>query len=118
MRGKACEHAIGPVVRRPRLRAPSKCGPISIATVGTFSSDARLLYEPMVTLAVPSGTNNTYSAPGTLEGAPRDNLLWIVVHDDQGGADWVTVPLEFGSKAVDGGTTMVEGVEGAAEKAP
>ena len=34
-------------------------------------------------------------------GAPPDNSIWIVVHDDQGGADWVTVPLQFG--AADGG---------------
>jgi hypothetical protein len=32
--------------------------------------------------------------------------LWIVVHDDQEGADWVTVPLQFGSKAADAGTTV------------
>ncbi len=65
------------------------------STVGTFSSGARLLYDPMAMLAIPSGTNNQYIAPNTLQGAPAQNFVWIVVHDDQGGADWVTVPLQL-----------------------
>jgi hypothetical protein len=63
------------------------------STVGQFNSNARLLFDPMQTLSIPAGTNNIYLAPNNLVGAPANNFIWIVVHDDQGGADWVTVPL-------------------------
>jgi hypothetical protein len=97
---KSCDHAIGPVVA-PSSPPGKQVWADFFSTVGTFSSTARLLFSPTVTLSIPSGTNNTYSSPGSLMGAPPVKSIWIVVHDDQGGADWVTVPLQFG--AADGG---------------
>ena len=98
--GKGCNHSIGPVVA-PSLPSGKQVWADFYSTVGTFSSTARLLFSPTVTLSIPNDTNNTYSAPGSLMGAPPENSIWIVVHDDQGGADWVTVPLQF--RAADGG---------------
>ena len=100
--GKSCDHAIGPVVA-PSLPSGKQVWADFYSTVGTFSSTARLLFSPTVTLSIPGDTNNTYTAPGSLTGAPSDKSIWIVVHDDQGGADWVTVPLQF--RAADGGAS-------------
>jgi hypothetical protein len=106
--GSCPKHSIGPVVP---MSAPSgkQVWADFYSTVGTFSSEARLLYDPMATLSIPSGTDNRFQAPGSLAGAPPNpgdagpeggapvfnNFIWIVVHDDQGGANWVTVPLLF-----------------------
>ena len=100
--GTICEHAIGPVVGASPP-ANKQVWADFYSTVGTFSSEAKLLFDPTVTLSIPGGTNNKYSAPATLLGAPKNNLLWIVVHDDQGGADWAIVPLQFTSPDADGG---------------
>jgi hypothetical protein len=91
--GGCPKHPIGPVVGPSNPRTKQVWADF-FATVGTFSSAARLLYDPMTTLSIPSGTNDNYLAPGDLTGAPAQNFIWIVVHDDQGGADWVTVPLQ------------------------
>ena len=106
--GSCPKHPIGPVVP---LSPPAgkQVWADFYSTVGTFSSEARLLYDPMATLSIPSGTDNSFQAPGNLVGAPPNpgdggpdggaplinNFIWIVVHDDQGGANWVTVPLIF-----------------------
>jgi hypothetical protein len=90
-----CGHqSIGPVV--PRSPPDSKqVWADYYATAGTFKSTARLLYDPMQTLTIPSGTDNEYIPPGSDTKRPAKNFVWIVVHDDQGGADWVTVPLQI-----------------------
>jgi hypothetical protein len=92
--GSCPKHPIGPVVG-PSAPSGKQVWADFYSTVGTFSSSARLLFDPMVTLTIPSGTDNGFIAPNTLEGAPASKLIWIVVHDDQGGADWVTVPLDI-----------------------
>jgi hypothetical protein len=92
--GSCPKHAIGPVVG-PSAPSGKQVWADFYSTIGTFSSSARLLYDPMVTLSIPSATNNSYLAPNTLRDAPANKVIWIVVHDDQGGADWVTVPLKF-----------------------
>ena len=90
-----CEHhPIGPVVP-PSKPDGKQVWTDFFSTVGKFTSDARLLYGPMVNLKIPADTDNNFLAPIDLTGAPKDNFIWIVVHDDQGGADWVTVPLEI-----------------------
>ncbi len=91
--GSCPKHPIGPVVG-PSAPAGKQVWADFYATAGTFSSGARLLYDPMVTLSIPSGTDNQFVPPASLDNAPTDNFIWIVVHDDQGGADWVTVPLQ------------------------
>ncbi len=87
-------HAIGPVVP-PSLPSNKQVWADYYATAGTFTSSARLLYGPMVTLSIPSGTNDEYVSPNTGASIPANNSIWIIVHDDQGGADWVTVPLHI-----------------------
>jgi hypothetical protein len=90
-----CDHqTIGPVVP-PSLPSNKQVWADYYATAGTFKATARLLYDPMQALTVPSGTDNEYIAPNSVTKAPARNFVWIVVHDDQGGADWVTVPLQI-----------------------
>jgi hypothetical protein len=90
-----CPHrAIGPIV------PPSEPGGKQVwadffSTVGTFTSDARLLYGPMVNLKIPSETDDGFMAPIERPDASTKNFIWVVVHDDQGGADWVTIPLQI-----------------------
>jgi hypothetical protein len=100
-------HPIGPVVG-PSMPSGKQVWADYFSTIGTFTSEARLLYDPMATLNIPSGTDDNFIAPSDLSGAPAKNFIWIVVHDDQGGADWVTVPLQVtapggGDGGVDGG---------------
>ena len=64
---------IGPVVP-PSLPSGKQVWADFYSTVGTFSSTARLLYDPMVTLTIPSGTNNNFFSPTTLAGAPGQEL--------------------------------------------
>jgi hypothetical protein len=92
-----CGHeAIGPVVP-PSKPSNKQVWADFFATTGTFTSEARLLYDPMATLDIPNGTNDKYVQPNTTDPAPpKQNFIWIVVHDDQGGAAWVTVPVHFG----------------------
>jgi hypothetical protein len=60
------------------------------STLGSFDDEARLLYDVKSgSLGVPSVTNNSFHAPDK----PGDGLVWIVVHDNRGGASWATVPV-------------------------
>ena len=55
-----------------------------------LTDDARLLYDPSSgSIGGPSTTDDTFDPPGK----PGDGLVWIVVHDNRGGASWVTVPV-------------------------
>ena len=61
------------------------------ATFGSFTSDARLLYD--VTIGSPgdgSHTDTEFLPPND----PGSGLIWMVVHDNRGGAAWVTVPVD------------------------
>ena len=107
-----CPHnPIGPVV--PQSAPTSKQVYADFfATTGTFTSDARLLYDTSVpSLSIPNGTNDNYLAPNSLVGLPANNAIYIVVHDDQGGADWVTVPLQIDMGA-DGGADAGDAAAG------
>ncbi|MEI7894966.1 MAG: hypothetical protein WCI05_17855 [Myxococcales bacterium] len=53
------------------------------ATSGDFGSDARLLYEP--SQGKISDSANKYRANQT----PGDGIVWVVVHDNRGGTQWV-----------------------------
>jgi len=55
-------------------------------TDGAVSDDAIVLYDPVVG---PVRTKNQYTPPQK----PGDYQMWIVVHDNRGGAAWVQVPL-------------------------
>jgi hypothetical protein len=56
-------------------------------TLGKLGSDARLLYDA-VSGKVP-GSENDYQAP--MEAG--EGKIWIVVHDNRGGANWLELPL-------------------------
>jgi hypothetical protein len=59
-------------------------------SVGQLSDSARLLYDPSTGLiGPPSTTDNTFQAPST----SGPGTIWIVVHDNRGGAAWVTIPV-------------------------
>ena len=57
------------------------------ANVGQLEGDARLLFDPVQGKV--DGSEVKYQPPNEI----GDGLLWIVVHDNRGGASWVTVPL-------------------------
>jgi hypothetical protein len=92
---------IGPVVPSSSQEVQTQLGPASstkeeiwadfYSTLGTFSDDARLLYDPSIgSLGGPSVTDDTFDPPGT----PGQGFIWVVVHDNRGGASWVTVPVQ------------------------
>jgi hypothetical protein len=63
------------------------------STFGTFTHDATLLYDPMAGLiGAPKVTDTEFDPPV----GPADGYVWIVVHDNRGGAAWVTVPVHVG----------------------
>jgi hypothetical protein len=55
-------------------------------TMGSLGDDALLLFDPTLGRITPSTTH--LNAPGS----PQHGTLWAVVHDNRGGATWVTVP--------------------------
>jgi hypothetical protein len=102
--GGGCpENAIGPFVPSP-MPTSNQVWADFYSTVGSFDSTARLLYDPAHKLSIPSDTDNRYVAPNHLDDPNEADHIWIVVHDNQGGADWVTVPLKF--LAPDGGPLL------------
>jgi hypothetical protein len=59
------------------------------STFGSFNSAARLLYDPKTgSVGGPDVTDNEFAPPDT----PGDGVVFIVVHDNRGGASWVQVP--------------------------
>jgi hypothetical protein len=60
------------------------------STFGSFTSDVRLLYDATTgSLGDPSATDTKWLPPND----PGDGFIWIVVHDNRGGASWVTIPV-------------------------
>ena len=60
------------------------------STFGSFADDVHLLYDPVTgSVGGPSETDDEFTPPGEA----GDGLLWIVVHDNRGGATWATVPV-------------------------
>jgi hypothetical protein len=59
-------------------------------TLGSVQDGARLLYDPVTgSVGDPSHTDTTFEGPST---AGTGNI-WMIVHDNRGGAAWVTIPL-------------------------
>jgi hypothetical protein len=61
------------------------------STFGSFKNSARLLYDS--TMGSPGGpdvTDNRFTPPDDA----GTGFIWIVVHDNRGGASWVTIPVE------------------------
>jgi hypothetical protein len=59
-------------------------------TTGSINDDARLLYDPTEgSFGPPSTTDDKFTPPST----SGSGSIWMVVHDDRGGASWVTVPV-------------------------
>jgi hypothetical protein len=60
------------------------------STFGSFTNEARLLYDPKAGLVGgPSDTDNQFQPPSE----PGEGTIWIVVHDNRGGASWAEVPV-------------------------
>jgi hypothetical protein len=60
------------------------------ATFGNLGDEARLLYDSTTgSLGDPSKTNTLFQAPSTA----GTGFIWMVVHDDRGGASWITMPV-------------------------
>jgi hypothetical protein len=98
-----CPHvAIGPVVPdsswEPTLQTDVNGNPEHeqiwadfYATFGQFTGSASLLYDATKgSIGDPSVTDNQFLPPND----PGNGFIWIIVHDDRGGASWVTIPVE------------------------
>lgn len=60
------------------------------STFGSFTDDVRLMYDPVTgSLGRPIDTDDQFQPPNQA----GDGFLWIVVHDNRGGASWATVPV-------------------------
>jgi hypothetical protein len=60
------------------------------ATFGNLGDEARLLWDSTTGLVGPtSATDSLFQAPST----PGTGTIWMVVHNDRGGASWVTMPV-------------------------
>jgi hypothetical protein len=99
--GSCTKVDIGPLVPPSSQEVQTQLGPGYDAkeeiwadfysTLGTFDDDARLLYDPSIgSLGGPSVTDNSFIPPSD----PGDGFIWIVVHDNRGGATWVTIPVQ------------------------
>jgi hypothetical protein len=61
------------------------------SSFGSFTGDASLLYDATQgSIGDPSVTDNQFLPPTTA----GNGFIWIVVHDNRGGASWVTIPVE------------------------
>ncbi len=61
------------------------------STFGQFTGGASLLSDATKgSIGDPSVTDNQFLPPND----PGNGFIWIVVHDDRGGASWVTIPVE------------------------
>ncbi|HEY3822109.1 MAG TPA: hypothetical protein VGL81_33320 [Polyangiaceae bacterium] len=61
------------------------------STFGQFTGDASLLYDATKgSIGDPSVTDNQFLPPDD----PGSGFIWIVVHDNRGGASWVTIPVD------------------------
>lgn len=95
--GNGCASVhIGPVVPASSQEAdPVNKGKEEIwaeffTSIGALSNEARLLYNTTTgSVGGPSVTDNQFQPPT----APGDGTIWIVVHDNRGGASWVSVPV-------------------------
>jgi hypothetical protein len=71
------------------------------STFGSFTDDVRLLYNATPASACPPAGCPAVGAPSDTDdqfqppGEPGDGFIWIVVHDNRGGAAWVTVPVHI-----------------------
>jgi hypothetical protein len=61
-------------------------------TFGGFTSDARLLYDATVGSPGDASKTDTEFLPPYETGS---GFIWIVVHDNRGGAAWVTIPVQI-----------------------
>ena len=61
------------------------------STLGQISGGATLLYDATTgSIGAPSVTDLQFTPPDD----PAVGTLWIVVHDNRGGASWVTIPVD------------------------
>jgi hypothetical protein len=60
------------------------------SSFGSFSNSARILYDPSTGSIGGPGTTDTKFEPPS---QPGSGFIWIVVHDDRGGAVWSTVSV-------------------------
>jgi hypothetical protein len=61
------------------------------STLGSFNQEVRLLYDARTgSVGGPSDTDTEFQPPNQ----PGDGTIWIVVHDNRGGASWAVVPVK------------------------
>jgi hypothetical protein len=104
--GNCAKIPIGPVVPSSSWEVQGQLGPGNqpheeiwadfYASFGSFDDDARLIYDSTQgLLGGPNVTDNKFTPPSTASDAGTSGHIWIVVHDNRGGASWVTVPVHL-----------------------
>jgi hypothetical protein len=61
------------------------------STFGSFTDDVRLLYDVSGVVSRTGRDPENQFQPPTQSG---DGMIWIIVHDNRGGASWVAVPVK------------------------
>jgi hypothetical protein len=62
-----------------------------VSTFGSFTDDVRLLYDTSGAVSRSArDQDNQFQAPDH----SGDGMIWIIVHDNRGGASWVAVPVK------------------------
>jgi hypothetical protein len=100
--GSSCQVPFGPVVPKSSWNVNAAETDINgnpvhdeiwvdfYATFGNLGDEARLLWDSTTGLVgPPSLTDSLFQAPST----PGTGFIWMVVHNDRGGASWVTMPV-------------------------
>ena len=66
------------------------------STLGGFSTSSKLLYDPaQASLGGLAKTDTEFQPPIVNPGNPVDGYVFMVVHDNRGGASWVAVPVHL-----------------------
>ncbi len=63
------------------------------STFGSFKSATRLIFDPIAGAIADPDTQ--FQPPVGQPADQRSGYLWVVVHDNRGGAAWVTVPVQL-----------------------
>jgi hypothetical protein len=100
--GKDCQVPVGPVVPASSWEVNPEENDVNghplheeiwvdfYTTQGSVQDEARLLYDSTTGSAGgPANTDTIFQAPSQ----PGTGTLWMVVHDNRGGAAWVTIPM-------------------------
>jgi hypothetical protein len=101
--GKSCPHVkLGPIVPKQSQELDPQSGRKELlwvdyySTFGGFNGSSKLLYDPSgADFGGPAKTDTEFDPPIVGPNDPHDGYIFMVVHDNRGGASWITVPVHL-----------------------